>query len=34
VPAKDVELGNATELAGKYPEAAADIRSFPKPAEK
>ena len=34
VPAEDVELGNATELAAKYPEAAADIRAFPEPAEK
>jgi hypothetical protein len=30
----DVELGNADELAAKYPEAAADIRAFPVPAEK
>jgi len=34
VPAQDVELGNAAELAAKYPEAAADIRSFPEPDEK
>ena len=34
VPGEDVELGNADELAEKYPEAAADIRSFPEPAEK
>jgi predicted cupin superfamily sugar epimerase len=31
---RDVELGNADELAAKYPEAAADIREFPVPAEK
>jgi predicted cupin superfamily sugar epimerase len=31
---RDVELGNADELAAKYPEAAADIRAFPVPAEK
>ena len=31
---RDVELGNADELAAKYPEAAADIRKFPVPAEK
>jgi len=31
VPSEDVELGNADELAEKYPEAAADIRDFPKP---
>jgi predicted cupin superfamily sugar epimerase len=34
VPAEDVELGNVEELAAKYPEAAADIRKFPEPAEK
>ena len=32
VPAKDVELGNAEELAAKYPTVAAEIRSFPVPA--
>jgi predicted cupin superfamily sugar epimerase len=31
---RDVELGNADELAAKYPEAAADIREFPVPAEE
>jgi predicted cupin superfamily sugar epimerase len=31
---RDVELGNAEELAAKYPDAAADIRAFPVPAEK
>jgi predicted cupin superfamily sugar epimerase len=31
---RDVELGNADELAAKYPEAAADIRDFPVPAPK
>lgn len=31
---KDVEIGNADELAAKYPEAAADIREFPVPAAK
>jgi predicted cupin superfamily sugar epimerase len=34
VPAEDVELGNADELAAKYPEAAADILEFPLPAEE
>ena len=34
VPEEDVELGDAEELAAKYPEAAADIRDFPVPAEK
>lgn len=34
VPTEDVELGNAAELAAKYPEAAADIRKFPEPADK
>ena len=34
VPAEDVELGDADQLAAKYPEAAADIRKFPEPAEK
>ena len=29
---EDVELGNADELAAKYPDAAADIRAFPVPA--
>ena len=33
VPAEDVEMGNVEELAAKYPESAADIRDFPKPAE-
>jgi predicted cupin superfamily sugar epimerase len=32
VPEEDVELGDAEALAAKYPEAAADIRSFPVPA--
>jgi uncharacterized protein len=31
VPSEDVELGNVEELAAKYPEAAADIRTFPEP---
>ena len=31
---RDVELGNADELAAKYPDAAADIRAFPVPAAK
>jgi len=30
----DIEIGNAEELAAKYPESAADIRSFPVPAGK
>ena len=34
VPTEDVELGDAAELAAKYPEAASDIRTFPEPAEK
>jgi predicted cupin superfamily sugar epimerase len=34
VPEEDVELGNADELAAKYPEAEADIRAFPVPQEK
>jgi hypothetical protein len=34
VPSEDVELGNADELAANYPEASADIRNFPVPAEK
>jgi predicted cupin superfamily sugar epimerase len=34
VPEEDVELGDAETLAAKYPEAAADIRAFPVPAEK
>ena len=34
VPEEDVELGDADQLARKYPEAAADIRTFPVPAEK
>ena len=31
---EDVELGDVEELAAKYPDAAADIRKFPVPAEK
>jgi predicted cupin superfamily sugar epimerase len=31
-PARDVELGDAEKLASKYPDAAADIRAFPRPA--
>jgi predicted cupin superfamily sugar epimerase len=31
---RDVELGDIDQLAAKYPEAAADIRKFPLPAEK
>ena len=31
---EDIELGNVEELAAKYPESAADIRTFPKPQEK
>lgn len=31
-PACDIEIGNADALAAKYPEAAADIRDFAKPA--
>jgi predicted cupin superfamily sugar epimerase len=34
VPSEDVELGDAEQLAAKYPEASADIRKFPVPAEK
>ena len=34
VPEEDVELGNVEELAANYPDAAADIRNFPVPAEK
>ncbi len=34
VPAEDVELGNADQLAAEYPEVAADIRSFPVPANQ
>ena len=34
VPSEDVEPGNVDDLAAKYPDAAADIRSFPVPAEK
>ena len=34
VPSEDVELGDAEQLAARYPEAAADIRDFPVPAEK
>ena len=33
VPAEDVELGYADELAAKYPAVAAEIRTFPVPAE-
>jgi predicted cupin superfamily sugar epimerase len=33
VPSEDVELGDVDQLAAKYPEAAADIRAFPVPAE-
>jgi predicted cupin superfamily sugar epimerase len=32
VPDEDVELGDADALAAQYPEAAADIRTFPVPA--
>jgi predicted cupin superfamily sugar epimerase len=31
---RDVELGDADQLAAKYPEAAADIRKFPVPVDK
>jgi predicted cupin superfamily sugar epimerase len=31
---RDVELGDIDQLAAKYPEAGADIRKFPVPAEK
>ncbi len=31
---RDVELGDIDQLAAKYPEASADIRKFPVPAEK
>ena len=31
-PTRDVELGDAEKLASKYPDAAADIRDFPRPA--
>lgn len=34
MPEEDVELGDAGELAAKYPEAASDIRAFPEPAEQ
>jgi hypothetical protein len=34
VPSEDVELGDTETLAEQYPEAAADIRAFPVPAEK
>jgi len=34
VPSEDVELGDVERLAAKYPEASADIRKFPEPAEK
>ncbi len=33
VPSEDIEMGNVEDLAAKYPESAADIRDFPKPAE-
>lgn len=33
VPDKDVEMGDVEQLAAKYPEAAADLRSFPVPAK-
>jgi uncharacterized protein len=33
VPAEDVELGNADELAAKYPAVAAEIHTFPVPAK-
>ena len=33
-PDEDAELGNSEELAAKYPESSADIRTFPEPAEK
>lgn len=33
VPA-DVEMGNVEALAAQYPQVAADLRSFPKPAQK
>ncbi len=32
VPSEDVELGNADALAARYPDVAAEIRSFPVPA--
>lgn len=32
-PARDVELGDVVTLAAQYPEAAADLRDFPEPAE-
>jgi hypothetical protein len=32
-PDKDVEMGDVEQLAAKYPEAAADLRSFPVPAK-
>jgi uncharacterized protein len=32
VPSEDVELGNVEALAAKYPDVAAEIRSFPVPA--
>jgi predicted cupin superfamily sugar epimerase len=32
-PSRDVELGDAAALAVQYPEAAADLREFPQPAE-
>jgi predicted cupin superfamily sugar epimerase len=34
VPSEDVELGNAEALAAKYPDVAAEIRSFPLPAKQ
>ena len=33
-PAQDVEMGNIEALAVKYPEAAADLRTFPLPAKQ
>lgn len=33
-PEEDVELGDADQLAAKFPEAAADIPTFPVPAER
>jgi hypothetical protein len=32
VPSEDVELGDVEALAAKYPDVAAEIRSFPVPA--
>ncbi len=33
IPRQDVEMGNIEALAVKYPEAAADLRTFPLPAK-